>query len=183
MSSVWLCSGCGSHPLLWRPLIAVVCSHSSPGARPPCCPELRLKPSSALLCWGLPAPFWWLRLLCPQRDAAQDHQGSSRRAPREKCPPTKPPQPTPACMLPSVPSAPNLAQPRSPWQALPAHRVGRRRAVGLLDAVDEGAGQAGLAAMMAPAVLKLPGRASNALRIPSHAITTVLQDTRFGLWQ
>lgn len=75
------------------------------------------------------------------------------------------------------------AQPCSPWQAFPAHCVGCCCAVGLLDAVDEGAGQAGLAAMVAPAVLKLPGRASNALCIPPHTITTVLQEMRFGLWQ
>lgn len=105
-------------------------------------------------------------------------EGTAREMPSTKDSP-----PTPACMLPLVPPAPNPARPCSPWQALPAHCVGCRRAVGLLDAVDEGAGQAGLAAMMTPAVLKLPGRASNALRIPPHAIATVLQDTRFGLWQ
>lgn len=34
--------------------------------------------------------------------------------------------------------------------------------------------------MVAPAVLKLPGRAGDTLRVPPAAITTVLQDTRYG---
>lgn len=73
---------------------------------------------------------------------------------------------------------------RSPRQALPADGVGRGGAVGLLQAVDEGAGQAGLAAVMSPAVLELPGRAGHALRVPAAAVAAVLQGTRLGarLW-
>lgn len=93
----------------------------------------------------------------------------------DKDPSVHPPPHAPRCNHHS--SAPARIRPHSPRQALPTDRVGRRRAVGLLDAVDEAAGEAGLAAVMPPAVLKLPGRAGNALRIPPAAVATVLQNT------
>lgn len=68
-------------------------------------------------------------------------------------------------------------QPLSPRQALPADCIGRGCAVGLLQAIDEGTGQAGLAAVVSPAVLELPGRAGHALRVPAAAVAAVLQST------
>lgn len=86
---------------------------------------------------------------------------------------------------PLCPAPPCLPQvwpcwPRSPRQALPADGIGRGCAVGFLQAVDEGTGQAGLAAVVSPAVLELPGRAGHALRVPAAAIATVLQGDRVG---
>jgi len=103
--------------------------------------------------------------------AAPGHQGSSDT----RCsgrPQTQPPV-RPRARLEPGPAS-------SPRQALPADRVARRRAVGLLDTVDEGAGEAGLAAVVPPAVLELPGRAGDAPRIPAAAVATVLQDTSAG---
>lgn len=88
-----------------------------------------------------------------------------------------PPVPSPSLPAPGVAV---LGQPCSPWQALPADSVGRGCAVGLLQAVDEGTGQAGLAAVVSPAVLELPGRAGHALRVPAAAVAAVLQGTRVG---
>lgn len=90
------------------------------------------------------------------------------------------------CALPACPQVWLCSGwPRSPRQALPADSVGRGGAVGLLEAVDEGTGQAGLAAVVSPAVLELPGRAGHALRVPAAAVAAVLQGTGLGarLWQ
>lgn len=63
----------------------------------------------------------------------------------------------------------------SPGQTVPTHSIRGSCAVGFLDTVDDGTGDANLTSMMAPAAFVSAGRAGCAMCISTLSITTILQ--------